>query len=188
MSIFEKHTDQVGFVKGCQEILIRRAGEYRDQWVNRINPETGELERVKVSLPCGKIEEVCDGNNLALTALKTQLSHLIVGHQTTTRFITKMGWGTGGHIPGDPSQPVAPSVGDPALEAPVLIKPIATFDFPSSTSVLLTAYILEPEANGFTICENGLICGDGRLVARRTFGGLAKTQDWVFQQNWLLAF
>jgi hypothetical protein len=95
---------------------------------------------------------------------------------------------TGGHVPGDPSEPVNPTVNDAALETVVLVKPITMFEFPSTTSVLITAYILEGEANGFAISEAGLVCGDNTLVARRTFGALSKSSDWVFQFNHVLMF
>lgn len=181
--------DAVGLhVKGSQQILIRRGGKYSEKEVLSPNPKTGAIERRTIIVPSGEIVRTTSGDNLALTRLKTQLSRLIVGHETATRFINRMAWGTGGHVPGDPSSPVPPSAGDTQLETSILVKPITTFDFPSSTSVLITAYILEGEANGFTISENALLCGDNTIVARRTFGGLAKTSDFVFEQKWLLAF
>lgn len=182
------YTEKAPTIKGAQKILVRRGGEYDYRWVERINPETGEFERVHILLPCGRIEQEAGGDNLALTRMKTQLSHLIVGHDTTVRFINRVAWGTGGHVQGDSSQPIAPSVGDSTLESTILVKPLTMFEFPSPTSVLITAYILEGEANGFAISETGLLTGDSSLVARRTFAALSKSSEWVFEQKWLLAF
>ncbi len=180
--------DQITPVKGVQTINIRRGGLYQEQRVTRVNPESGLLETVVVPVPSGDIVKTVGGDNLALTALKTQLSHLIVGDSSTTRFVNRMCWGTGGHEPGDPTVPVAPSVGDTALETSILVKSLTSFNFPNSTSVLIYGYILEGEANGYSISESALLCGDNRIVARRTFGALAKTQEFVFEFKWLLAF
>lgn len=175
-------------VQGLHTILVRRAGSYQKSTVVGIDPNTGLLREMEVLIPCGKVEELSFDNNLALTQLKTQMSHLVIGHQTVTRFINRMAWGSGGHVPGDPSTPVVPSTSDASLDSTVLVKPITSFEHPSTTSVMIYAFILEGEANGFTISEAGLVCADNHLVARRTFGGLAKSADFVFENRWLLAF
>jgi len=169
-------------------VLVRKAGSYQKKEVVSEDPLTHRLEKKEIIVPVGKIEQVVEGKNLVLNRMKTQLSHLVVGHENTTRYINRMAWGTGGHIPGDPSQPIDPQPEDGSLESPILIKPLAQFDFLTSTSVVLVAYLLEGEANGFTITESGLVCGDNTLVARRTFAGLAKTADFVFEFRHSLMF
>lgn len=161
---------------GAVEILVRRAGSagYREFHDANGVPFT-------LWLPTGKVEEVVSGGNLVVNRFKQQMSHLIVGHDATTRYLNKMAWGTGGHAVGDSSTPIAPAVTDTALEAQVLVKNFSTFDFPSTTSVRMIAFILESEANGFTITEEGLISADNTLAARRTFPGLPKTSDFVFE-------
>jgi len=139
-------------------------------------------------LPDGKVEDVLQGDNIVTNRIKTQLAHLLVGHETTTRFANKMVWGTGGHAVGDPTTPIAPSETDTALEAQVLVKNFSTYDFPTATSVRMIAFILEAEANGFTITEEGLVASDNTLVARRTFPGLPKTADFVFEFRHTIIF
>lgn len=161
---------------GNVECLIRRAGFFGHREFT--GPEGKPFQ---LWLPNGPVEEVMVGDNIVVNRFKTQMSHLTVGHETTTRFTNKMAWGTGGHAVGDPTTPIAPSETDTALQAQVLIKNLATFDFPTTTSVRMIAFILESEANGFTVTEEGLVAADNTLIARRTFPGLPKTSDFVFE-------
>lgn len=168
---------------GDVECLVRRAGKrglrtFRD---HRGRP-------FQLWLPTGKVEEVIQGSNIVTNRIKTQLSHLIVGHENTTRYLNKMAWGTGGHASGDPTTPISPSETDTSLEAQILIKNFSTFEHPSSTSVRMTSFILEAEANGFTITEEALVAADNTLCARRTFPGLPKTEDFVFEFRHTIIF
>jgi len=142
----------------------------------------------QVWVPNGKVEAVFSGDNIAVNRIKTQLAHMVVGHETTTRFANKMVWGTGGHAVGDPRTPIAPLATDTSLESQILTKNFATFEFPTSTSVRMIAFILEAEANGFTITEEGIVAADSTLIARRTFPGLPKTEDFVFEFRHSLLF
>lgn len=168
---------------GDVECLVRRAGK---RGLRTFKDAAGK--EYQLWLPTGEIEDVIQGGNIVTNRIKTQLSHLVVGHETTTRYTNKMAWGTGGHAVGDPTTPIAPSETDTALEAQVLVKNFATFDFPTSTSVRMIAFILEAEANGFTITEEGLVAADNTLVARRTFPGLPKTEDFVFEFRHTIIF
>lgn len=161
---------------GDVECLVRRAGS---RGLRSFVGSDGKP--YQMWLPNGKVEDVLCGGNIVTNRIKTQLSHMLVGHETSTRFVNKMAWGTGGHAVGDPSTPISPAETDTALEAQVLVKNFTTFEFPTSTSVRMIAFILEAEANGFTITEEGLICADNTLIAHRTFPGLPKTQDFVFE-------
>ena len=168
---------------GDVEILVRRAGH---RGLREIVNAQGRKEQIW--LPNGPVEEVISGGNIVTNRIKTQLAHLLVGHETTTRYANKMVWGTGGHAVGDPTTPISPSETDTALEAQVLIKNFQTSEFPTATSVRVTAFILEAEANGFTITEEGLVAADNTLVARRTFPGLPKTADFVFEFRHTIIF
>lgn len=42
------------------------------------------------------------------------------------------------------------------------------------------------EANGFGISEAGLLCDDGTLFARKTFGKRDKTKDYIFNFYWTI--
>lgn len=177
---------------GEVECLVRRAGFFGHRTFHG-----AEGKPYRLWLPNGPVEEVVSGisvpddvsgSNIVVNRFKTQMSHLTVGHETSTRFTNKMAWGTGGHAVGDPTSPIAPSETDTALEAQVLIKNLATFDFPTGTSVRMIAFILESEANGFTITEEGLVSADNTLVARRTFPGLPKTSDFVFEFRHTIVF
>lgn len=168
---------------GDVECLVRRAGK------RGFRTFTGPHGKpYQLWLPTGDVEDVIQGGNIVTDRIKTQLSHLLVNHETTSRYANKMVWGTGGHAVGDPSTPISPSENDTSLEAQILIKNFSTFDFPSTTSVRMIAFILESEANGFTITEEGLVCADNTLIARRTFPGLPKTEDFVFEFRHTIIF
>lgn len=168
---------------GDVECLVRRAGSRGMREFTSIDGKKHQLW-----LPNGEVEDVIRGSNIVVDRIKTQLSHLLVGHETTTRYANKMVWGTGGHAVGDTSTPIAPSETDTSLESQILIKGFSTFDFPSTTSVRMVAFILESEANGFTITEEGLVAADNTLIARRTFPGLPKTEDFVFEFRHTVVF
>lgn len=177
-------SDDVPRVVGKVDIFIRRGGKWKPR--NAFNPLTGQIE--KILFPAGAIEGVSAGHNLTVNRLKVQQSHLVVGHETTTRFANRMVFGTGGHIAGDSSTPISPDVSDSGLEAQVLSKTFTTYEFPSQYSVRIIAFIVETEANGFTISESGLLAADNSLIARRTFPGLPKTSDFVFEFRHTLVF
>lgn len=183
MSVIKRFNDSVypgrggaSAPMGEVEILVRRGGKRGLVPITDCSGRTRQLW-----LPNGKVEEVISGSNVVVNRIKTQLSHLIVGHETTTRYANKMAWGTGGHAVGDTSTPIPPLETNTALESQVLIKNFATFDFPSQGSVRMVAFILEAEANGFVITEEGIVAADNTLLARRTFPGLPKTEDFVFE-------
>jgi len=124
--------------------------------------------------------------NVITNAMKTQLAHLLVGHELTQRFINRMSFGVGGHEEGNPMVPISPTPEDTQLESPVITKPIADFVFDTTNSVKITAYMYESEGNGFTFTEAGLLTANNVLVARRTFAGLTKTNDFVFEFVWTI--
>jgi hypothetical protein len=171
---------------GNVEIYVRKAGHLSDRNVTVI--EDGRLVEKVVKLPSGDIVKRVIGDNLVLNRAKTQMSHLFVGHQATTRYVNRMVFGTGGHQPGDTSSPINPTPDDTQLDSSILTKALSSFVFESTTSVTCIAFVLEGEGNGFTITESGLLCGDNTLAARRTFGGLSKTSDFVFEFRHTILF
>lgn len=106
-------------------------------------------------------------------------------------FITKMMWGTGGHDPLDPSQPIAPTVDDEQL-AVVLTSPAfkaVVVDYPTTTSVRFTASLDQSEANGETISEVGLFTNQHTLLfSRKTFGILTKSSDFSFEFRYTIQY
>ena len=142
----------------------------------------------RLLVPSGEIIKVVNGANLVLNRAKTQMANLFVGNQSTQRFVNRMVFGTGGHAPGDTSVPIPPQPTDTQLDSSILTKPLASYEFNSSTSVTIIAFIVEGEANGFTITESGLLAADNTLVARRTFAGLNKTSEFVFEFRHTILF
>lgn len=124
--------------------------------------------------------------NVTTNSIKTQICHLIVGHEANLRYINRMVFGVGGHEEGNPLVPIPPQPTDTQLESPIISKPIASFEFPSPASVKIVAFLTETEGNGFTFTEAGLITANNILVARRTFGGMTKSNDFVFEFTWTL--
>lgn len=182
LSVVEK----IGNIQGHHEILIREAGGYEEKEV--LCMEAGVVVRKRMYVPTGHVVKRVVGHNLVVNRFKTQLAHLCVGDDTSVRYINRMAWGTGGHVGGDPSSSIAPLVTDTQLETSVITKPIASVEFPSPSSVMIVAFLVEAEANGYTITESGLMAGDNTLVARRTFAGLAKTNEFVFEFKHTLLF
>jgi len=145
-----------------------------------------------------KLVRHIEGENLVVTMARKVMSRLISGALSGANiqtiggavpitnpnqlFITNMRWGTGGHNPGSPTEPLTPSVSDEDLASPISTpasKPI-TIDYPTETSVRFTAELDQSEANGEGLSEEGLFTDLDFLFARKTFGLLTKTADFSF--------
>jgi len=105
-------------------------------------------------------------------------------------YITNMRWGTGGHNPSDPTQPIPPSVSDENLAIPIVspAQKAVTVDYPTVTSVRFTAELDQTEANGLGLSEEGIFSDINLMFARKTFGLLTKTADFTFQFRHTILF
>lgn len=182
---------------------VKLPGELKiEAWRTPSAPRT-ERERAEYAARGIFPQVLVHDPNLVVTVARKVMSRLIAGCVATAEieliggnvdvsahpeylYITKMKWGTGGHDPLDPTQPIPPTVADEALAAPIAspaYKPV-TVDYPSYTSVRFTATLDQTEANGVGLSEEGLFCtGDGAdefMFARKTFGLLTKTSDFSF--------
>ena len=148
--------------------------------VDQMMSPVGKLVITVRKAKTGEIVKLLEYKNLILNKMKAQLSYLLSVATPGTRYLNRMQFGTG---------TTAAAVGDLTLESPITpAKSITTVSYPTPTSVMLVAFLLETEANGFAVTEAGLLCADGTLVARRVFGSLAKTVDFIFQFNWTISF
>lgn len=146
------------------------------------------------------------GENLVVTIARRMMSRLISGALSGATidtiggpvsitnpdqlFITNMRWGTGGHNPGNPTEPLTPSTSDEDLASPIVSpasKPV-TIDYPTDTSVSFTAELGQSEANGQGLSEEGLFSDVDFMFARKTFGLLTKTADFSFSFKHTLLF
>lgn len=126
--------------------------------------------------------------NVIVNGYKRQVARLLAGSGMSQRFVNRFAFGTGGHAVNDPTTPIAPSPNDTGLERQVYIKSVTNIVFPTQESVQFQTVLTQSEANGFRLTESGLICADNTLLARRTFPGFIKTDEFVFSAFWTLIF
>ena len=106
-------------------------------------------------------------------------------------FITNMRWGTAGHDPGNPTEPINPTLADTDLSAPLSspTQKAVTVDYPTDQSVQFTAALDQTEANGEGLSEMGLFTNTHDLMfARKNFGLLTKTSDFTFEWRYIIDF
>lgn len=106
-------------------------------------------------------------------------------------FITKMMWGTGGHVPATPSIPIDPLPTDEQLAQPISSPAYkaVTYEYPDPYQTRYTATLEQSEANGETISEVGLFTDLYTLMfARKTFGILTKSVDFAFEFRYTIVF
>ena len=141
----------------------------------------GELEiKVHRGTKDGEVVRTEKFKNVVVDNATVVIAHLLAGNNMSNYYISKMQFGTG---------TTAATTSDTTLESAISpIKSISTYSYPTSKSVKFTAYLLEDEANGFAITEAGLLSNNASpaLVARRVFGAINKTDDWVIELNWTL--
>lgn len=144
-------------------------------------------------------EVVLSNDNLIVTMARKVMSRLVAGvinsptidvsgspvtvTNASQLIITQMRWGTAGHNPSNPTEPVPPTADNINLGA-TLASPTfkaVTVDYPTTTSVRFAASLEQSEANGQGLSEEGLFSTDGFMFARKTFGILTKTSDFSFQ-------
>jgi len=168
----------------------------------------GSVQIVAKNVKTGEEKVIHEDPNLVVTLARGDMSRLIAGAYTdavpaTTfahlkaRTVSKMSWGTGGHDPLNPTNPIPPTAGDTGLAAEIgaVGKKTVTYDFPNSTTVRFIGSLDETEANGEGISEAGLWTEDNPdtpgtniLFARKTFGLITKTADFIFEFRWRIIF
>lgn len=138
----------------------------------------------KIKVPTGRLcikALDCYGNelwkeetqNLVTNDGRQQILHLMAG-DVTNRSITTVGFGTNN---------TATAVTDTALTG-AFTKAIGTISYPSLTRMVINFTLLTSEANGMSIVEFGLICGNGKLFSRLTRGAIAKTNAIQLVCTW----
>lgn len=98
--------------------------------------------------------------------------------------VTHIAFGTGGHQVGDVTKPVSPSENDTALEHEVIRVPVVTKTRINDTTVRYTVSLTGNQADGQALTEAGLIDGNSKLVARKTFGAKVKEPDVTMDFEW----
>lgn len=102
---------------------------------------------------------VNDGRNQIVQMLATGISNPVVD----------FAWGDGGHNPMNPSEFTPATVTDTALVNEVFRKSVASFSFPTPTSVRFVGVIEVSEIQGQEISEQGLFHQDGTMFARLAY-------------------
>jgi hypothetical protein len=168
----------------------------------------GEVQVVAKNTKTGEIHVLVDDRNLVVNVARNDMSRLIAGDYTDgvsagtlsqlrARCVTKMSWGSGGHNPLNPTEAIPPVATDVALAIELVSpgKKVVTHDYPNTTTVRFIGSLDETEANGQGISECGLWTednpdspGGNLLFARKTFGLITKTADFVFEFRWKIIF
>ena len=112
-----------------------------------------------------------------LDNFRTKLLHLIAG-DVSGNYVTQMQFGTG---------TASVAVDDVHLQSPITPAKTVLVDHPTVGMTRITAYLLDDEANGFTVAEAGLLTGDGTLVGRKVFAGILKESRYILGYRWSIA-
>lgn len=128
-------------------------------------------------LKAGKEIEHYKNHNMIMATARDALARL-VGGDGTGKTVTQIGVGTNGD---------GPSPDDTGLTSPYK-KNISGRTYPATGEVCFSWVIGVGEANGKTIREFGLLCGDGTLFARRTRGAIEKADDIEIRGTWTIKF
>ena len=128
--------------------------------------------------------EIVLGSNLFVDQGRQMLSYLFGGKNPTSDYVcAKFGVGTG---------TTAPKVTDVGLESPisfvegqeVYLKEIDGVDWPRPFVSRVEFSIGAGEANGYLIKEMGLFSGNETLIARKTYVGINKSDDFSPVWSW----
>lgn len=122
------------------------------------------------------IEEYRD-HNMIMNVAKAAMAQLISG-SGTGKTITKIGVGTNG---------VGPAPTDTALTSSYS-KNVTSVNYPATGQAQFNWSLGTTEANGLSIKEFGLICGDATLFARKTRGAIEKQDDISLDGSWTIIF
>ena len=122
-------------------------------------------------------EKIVIVNNKFLDLGFNAIRSLLSGTGATVSTVTKMQFGTGTS---------SPAITDTTLQSPISpIKALSSVDYTDETpSVLMKAYLLDYEGNGFTLGEAGLLTPSNILVARAIYTPMEKTSDYNFTYEW----
>lgn len=121
----------------------------------------------------GKLIEDSVMNNLIVTVGKTQMAHLLAG-DTVGNFVVNIACGTNA---------TATALGDTAITGAVSL-PLGTITYPAAGSVKWDWTFGTGDANGLTVVEFGLLCGDGTLFSRITRPAITKTSAISIVGTW----
>lgn len=125
----------------------------------------------------GKVIEEYEDHNMIMNVAKTAMAHLI-GGAGSGKTIAKIGFGTNGN---------GPSPADTGLTGSYS-KNVANVSYPATGQVQFNWLLATTEANGMSIKEFGLICGDTTLFARKTRGAIEKQDDISLDGSWTIIF
>jgi len=132
--------------------------------------------RLKV-IKNGVVIEEYEDSNMIMNVAKDAMAHLI-GGAGSGKTITKIGFGTNGN---------GPSPADTGLTSSYS-KNVASVSYPATGQVQFNWLLATTEANGMSIKEFGLICGDTTLFARKTRGAIEKQDDISLDGSWTIIF
>lgn len=125
----------------------------------------------------GVVIEEYEDSNMIMNVAKDAMAHLI-GGAGSGKTITKIGFGTNGN---------GPSPGDTGLTSSYS-KNVASVSYPATGQAQFNWLLTTTEANGMSIKEFGLICGDTTLFARKTRGAIEKQDDISLDGSWTIIF
>jgi len=125
----------------------------------------------------GVVIEEYEDHNMIMSVAKDAMAHLIAGNGSG-KTITKIGFGTNGN---------GPAPGDTALTGSYS-KNVASASYPAIGQVQFNWSLATTEANGMSIREFGLVCGDSTLFARKTRGAIEKQDDISLDGSWTIIF
>lgn len=132
--------------------------------------------RFKVKKNGVTIEEFED-HNMIMNVAKDAMARLI-GGSGSGKTITKIGFGTNGN---------GPTPLDTGLTGSYS-KNVASVSYPTTGQAQFNWLLTTSEANGMSIKEFGLICGDTTLFARKTRGAIEKQDDISLDGSWTIIF
>ncbi|MDR2891586.1 MAG: hypothetical protein LBV80_00645 [Deltaproteobacteria bacterium] len=116
-------------------------------------------------------------DNMIMSSARDALARLI-GGDGAGKVVTQIGVG---------EDDFGPNPNDTKLTN-AFIKKLTSHSYPATGSVVFAFSIGPAEANGKTIREFGLICGDGSLFARKTRGAIEKADDIEITGTWTINF
>lgn len=105
--------------------------------------------------------------------------------------LTKMKWGTGGHDPLNPTQPLDPDPTDEDLASPIAspVTKTVSYHYPDDLTVMMIATLEQAEGNGNGISEVGLFTDSHNLLfARKCHGMMTKSADFSFEYRYSIIF
>jgi ABC-type uncharacterized transport system ATPase subunit len=125
----------------------------------------------------GVVIEEYEDHNMIMNVAKDAMAKLIGGNGSG-KTVTKIGFGTNGS---------GPSPADTALTGSYS-KNVASISYPVTGQAQFNWLLTTTEANGMSIKEFGLICGDATLFARKTRGAIEKQDDISLDGSWTIIF